>query len=144
MRPLPVQEGGVPMLFACHLRAGREAQFRRAARLGDGFISISEPPSEFAEVGRRVAEYASAYGRDPAGMERVFYMTVNLNSEAAEAETGGGPVDPHVLRREHLAGFVGAVGIGGEPRQRRYGSMKQAGAYDGDCAVRVVQSDGAV
>ena len=86
MRPVPVQEGGVPVLFACHLRAGREAQFRRAARLGDGFISISEPPSEFAEVGRRVAKYASEYGRDPAGMERVFYMTVNLNENPAEAE----------------------------------------------------------
>ena len=86
MRPVPVQEGGVPVLFACHLRAGREAQFRRAARLGDGFISISEPPSEFAEVGRRVAKYASEYGRDPAGMERVFYMTVNLNKNPAEAE----------------------------------------------------------
>ena len=86
MRPVPVQEGGVPVLFACHLRAKREAQFRRAARLGDGFISISEPPSEFSEVGRRVAKYASALGRDPAEMERVFYMTVNVNADAAEAE----------------------------------------------------------
>lgn len=86
MRPVSVQEDGVPVLFACHLRAKREAQFQRAARLGNGFISISEPPSEFAEVGRRVTEYASEYGRDPAGMERVFYMTVNLNSDAAEAE----------------------------------------------------------
>lgn len=86
MRPVPVQEGGVPILFACHLRAKREAQFRRAAKLGDGFISISEPPSEFAEVGRRVAKYAAEYGRDAAEMERVFYMTVNLNDDPAEAE----------------------------------------------------------
>lgn len=86
MRPVSVQEGGVPVLFACHLRAKREAQFKRAARLGDGFISISEPPSEFAEVGRRVAKYAHEYGRDPDEMERVFYMTVNLNDDAAEAE----------------------------------------------------------
>ena len=86
MRPVPVQEGGVPVLFACHLRAKREAQFRRAARLGDGFISISEPPSEFAEVGRRVAKHAAELGRDPAEMERVFYMTVNLNTDATEAE----------------------------------------------------------
>ena len=86
MRPIPVQEGGVPILFACHLRAKREAQFQRAARLGNGFISISEPPSEFAEVGRRVAKYASEYGRDATKMERVFYMTVNLNDDPAEAE----------------------------------------------------------
>ena len=86
MRPMQVQQGGVPVLFACHLRAKREAQFRRAARLGDGFISISEPPSEFAEVGRKVAAYANEYGRDPAGMERVFYMTVNINDDPAMAE----------------------------------------------------------
>ncbi len=86
MRPVSVQDGGVPVLFACHLRAKRVAQFKRAARLGDGFISISEPPSEFAEVGRRVAAYAEEYGRDAAQMERVFYMTVNLNSDPAEAE----------------------------------------------------------
>ncbi len=86
MRPVSVQEGGVPVLFACHLRAKRETQFKRAARLGDGFISISEPPSEFAEVGRRVAKYAAESGRNPAEMEYVFYMTVNLNADAAEAE----------------------------------------------------------
>ncbi len=87
MRPVPVQPNGVPILFACHLRAKREAQLRRAARLGDGFISISEPPSEFAEVGRRVAGHAAELGRDPAEMERVFYMTVNLNQDPSEAET---------------------------------------------------------
>ncbi len=86
MRPVPVQKGGVPILFACHLRAKREAQFKRAARLGEGFISISEPPSEFAEVGHRVARYAAEYGRDADTMERVFYMTVNLNPDSAEAE----------------------------------------------------------
>ena len=86
MRPVPVQAEGVPVLFACHLRAKREAQFKRAARLGDGFISISEPPSEFKEVGRRVAGYASEAGRDPASMERVFYMTTNLNPDPTEAE----------------------------------------------------------
>ena len=86
MRPESVQPNGVPVLFACHLRAKREAQFRRAARLGDGFISISEPPSEFAEVGRRVAKYAADYGRDPDEMQRVFYMTTNINADPAEAE----------------------------------------------------------
>ena len=86
MRPVPVQPGGVPILFACHLRAQREAQFRRAARLGDGFISISEQPEDFAEVGRRVEKYAMEYGREVSSMERVFYMTVNLNPDLATAE----------------------------------------------------------
>ena len=86
MKPVPVQQNGVPMLFACHLRARREAQFRRAARLGDGFISISEPPEDFAEVGLRFEKYATEYGRDASSMERIFYMTVNLDPDPATAE----------------------------------------------------------
>ena len=88
MEPRPVQTGGVPVLFACHLQARREAQFDRATRLGDGYISISETPEGFAEVGQRVRQYAEQYGRDFHGMESVFYMTVNLNKneEAAQEE----------------------------------------------------------
>ncbi|HED04286.1 MAG TPA: LLM class flavin-dependent oxidoreductase, partial [Candidatus Fraserbacteria bacterium] len=44
LEPRPIRRGGVPILLACHLRAGQEAQFRRAAELGDGLISISETP----------------------------------------------------------------------------------------------------
>jgi len=50
MQPKAVQTGGVPILFACHIRAKREAQFKRAALLGNGLISISESPGEFAQA----------------------------------------------------------------------------------------------
>ncbi len=86
LEPRPVQPGGVPVLFACHLRAQREVQFQRAARLGDGYISISETPQDFAEVGRRIKKYAEEYGRDLHRMERVFYMTVNLNRDLKKAQ----------------------------------------------------------
>ena len=88
MEPRPVQPRGVPVLFACHLRAQREAQFQRAARLGDGYISISESPEDFAEVGRRIRHYAEKHGKNYDLMESAFYMTVNLNrsEEAAQKE----------------------------------------------------------
>ena len=85
MEPRPVQEGGVPVLVACHWRAGREAQFRRAARLGRGFMSISDTPEEYAQVAGRVQAYAVQEGKDFSQMESSFYMTVNLNPDPEAA-----------------------------------------------------------
>ena len=88
MEPRPVQDGGVPVLLATHLKTGSEAQHRRAARLGDGFISISETPEEYAELARRIRGYALEYGRDPDSLATAQYMTVNLDhdEERAKAE----------------------------------------------------------
>lgn len=90
MEPRPVQDGGVPILIACHRRAGRDAQFRRVARLGDGFISISDTPKEYAQVVDKVRAFTGEEGKDPAEMETAFYMTVNINADvvtaSAEAE----------------------------------------------------------
>ena len=85
MEPRPVQQGGVPMLIACHWRAGREDQFRRAARLGDGFISISDTPAEYAKVAEKVRIYAGEEGKDFDQMESSFYMTVNLGDDPKKA-----------------------------------------------------------
>ena len=86
--PISPNPGGVRVLVACHWRAGRERQFRRAAELGDGFISISDYPDEYARVTERVKHHAESRSRDFNDMERVFYMTVNLGQdpEAASAE----------------------------------------------------------
>lgn len=86
INPKPVQPKGIPILFACHLRAGKDGQFLRTARLGDGYISISESPQEFAEVGRRIRGYTDHYERDFNAMESVFYMTINLNDDEAQAK----------------------------------------------------------
>ena len=85
MEPRPPQDGGVPVLLACHWRAGLDAQFRRAARLGDGFIGISDTPQEYAMVAERVRSYAAEYGRDFDRMESAFYMTVNLDPDEGRA-----------------------------------------------------------
>ena len=85
MEPRPVQTGGVPVLIACHARAGRDAQFRRAARLGDGFISISDTPEEYARACERVRVSAGEVGRSYEDMEAAFYMTVNLGDDPRKA-----------------------------------------------------------
>ena len=89
--PRAVQPEGVPFLVACHWRAGRERQFRRAAKLGAGFMSISDYPDEYARVVDRVRGYTAEYSGDPDAPEATFYMTVNLREDetaaAEEADT---------------------------------------------------------
>ena len=85
MAPRPAQSGGVPILFACHARAGKDEQFKRAARLGDGFISISDTPDEYTQVLDKVRRYTANAGRDFRPMEAAFYMTVNLNEDEQKA-----------------------------------------------------------
>ena len=82
--PASPQSGGVPFLVAAHWRSGRERQFERAAHLGAGLISISDYPEEYAKVVRRVQHHAAKLGRDGEGLERSFYMTVNIGSDADE------------------------------------------------------------
>ena len=81
----PVQGRGVPILIACHWRAGLDAQFRRAARLGDGFMSISDSPEEYSRVAEKVRTYAGEEGKDFNRMESAFYMTVNLTGDERKA-----------------------------------------------------------
>ncbi len=85
MEPRPVQQSGVPILIACHWRAGREQQFRRAARLGNGFISISDTPEEYAKSAERVRTYAAEEGKRPEQLQSAFYMTVNLGEDQRKA-----------------------------------------------------------
>ncbi|MBI2165187.1 MAG: LLM class flavin-dependent oxidoreductase [Chloroflexi bacterium] len=87
--PKPAQRGGIPILLACHQRAGREAQFRRAALLADGYISSTDSPDEFAQTTRKVREYAQTAGRDFSNTEAAVYMTVNLDRDEARAKEEG-------------------------------------------------------
>ena len=87
MRPVPSQPKGIPFLLGTHYRAQSQAQIRRAARLGAGIISISDTPEEFAQVIQRVNEEASGFGRDPDGLEKTFYLTINMETDLGKAET---------------------------------------------------------
>ena len=86
MRPVATRPGGIPILLASHHRAKSPAQIDRAATLGDGIISISDTPEEFAEVAAQVETKASELGRDPMALEKVFYLTVNLESDQKKAK----------------------------------------------------------
>ncbi len=83
--PRPVQPGGVPLLLGVHHRTGSEAQYRRAGRYADGIIGITDAPDEFAQAARRVMMLAAEEGRDPAALERVFYLTVNIDNDSTAA-----------------------------------------------------------
>jgi alkanesulfonate monooxygenase SsuD/methylene tetrahydromethanopterin reductase-like flavin-dependent oxidoreductase (luciferase family) len=84
--PRPVQSGGVPLLLATHYRTGSEAQALRAARYGDGIIGITDTPDEYAQTIAKVDDFATAEGRDPATLQKVFYMTVNINADVDAAK----------------------------------------------------------
>ena len=85
----PYQRPGVPILLATHSGEGRDRQPARAARLSDGIISISDSPEEFASVRARVAEEAVAIGRSADELRAVYYMTVNLDPDAARGKEEG-------------------------------------------------------
>ena len=85
--PASPQIGGVPFLVAAHWRAGRERQFERVGRLGSGVISISDYPDEYGKVVSRVEHHARNLGRNQDELERSFYMTVNIGSDAQKCAT---------------------------------------------------------
>ena len=90
VEPKPVQQGGVPILLASHWRAQQEAQMMRAARLGNGLISISDTPEEYAKLTQKVRAAMSELGRDSANFETAMYLTVNLGEDISKAEAEAG------------------------------------------------------
>lgn len=97
--PPQVQSGGVPFLLACHWRAQRENQFRRAARLGSGLVSISDLPDEYSKLVSHVRGLVEEEGRDPRSFEAAMYLTVNMEPDRAKAEAEA---------TEFLTGYYGA------------------------------------
>ena len=86
VRPASPQKGGVPLLLATHWKTGNERQHRRAVRWADGYIGISDSPSEFAQLTSRLRELALEGERDFDAMDSAFYMTVNLDPNESKAE----------------------------------------------------------
>ena len=125
--PKPLQPGGVPVWFACHMKTGQRAQARRTARLGDGLISISESPATYARIVANVAERAQHIDRDMDGLERAFYMTVNINDDEAEAERES---DAFIRRYYGINIWQDSWGPFGHPERviERLGEYVDAGA----------------
>ena len=127
--PKPLQRGGVPLLLACHLATGGDAQYRRAGRHADGVIGISDSPEDFAEVLRRVRGHAEEAGRDPDTLRAVFYVTVNIrdDEQAAIAEA-----DDFIRRYYGLNFWADKWGpfAGPEAVARRLAEYTEAGAQE--------------
>ena len=141
--PRSPQEGGVPFLIASHWRAGRDTQFARAARLGSGIISISDYPDEYGKVVDRVEHHARALSRDPAGVEKTFYMTVNLGPDSEEAAAEA----DRFLKLYYGMNFWGDRWGPYGPSEltvERIRRVPGGGGGDDDSEVRVVQPGGAV
>lgn len=79
--PVSPHPEGVHILLASHWRPGKPRQFLRAAKFGDGYISISDHPDEFLKVTSQVKQLSKSRDRNFDAMERVFYMTVNINDD---------------------------------------------------------------
>ena len=127
VQPRAVQPNGVPFLVACHWRAGRERQFQRAAKLGAGFMSISDYPDEYSRVVDRVRGYTAEYGGDPEAPEATFYITVNLR----EDESGAAEEADTFLRQYYGANIWGdRWGPFGNPQRvkERIAQYHEAGA----------------
>ena len=100
MLPRSPRPGGVPLLLACHGRSQvRDRQIRRAARWGDGVMSISDTPDEYARMVADFRALAVDLGRDAASLEAAMYLTVNLDPDHARAEAEA---------EEWLLGYYGA------------------------------------
>jgi probable F420-dependent oxidoreductase len=63
--PRPVRPGGVPI----EVGGTSPPAIRRAARRGDGWLSLGLRGDRLTEAMRQLADEASAAGRDPAGIE---------------------------------------------------------------------------
>ena len=100
MLPLPTRRSGVPILLACHGRSSvRDIQIDRAARLGDGIISISDTPLEFRDVVSQFYETVVTLGKDVNQVETTMYMTINMDEDRVTAEADA---------EEWLLGYYGA------------------------------------
>ena len=62
------------------------AAYRRAGRLGDGWLAAFLPPEGYAGVWGQVCDHALAAGRDPAGITPAVYTMAAIGRREGEAE----------------------------------------------------------
>ena len=130
-KPPPIWVVGTPRLQG-DLKVA-ERNLRRVARLGDGWMTTAWPPATFAELRRRIVDYAAEEGRDFTGLPCALYynMNVNENREAAIEESQrylNSYYTPQVFSREAVEGWVAC----GSPEQcaAQLQAFVEAGATD--------------
>lgn len=110
-----------------------ERNLRRVARLGDGWMTTIWPAQDFAEMRRRICEYATDYGRSFEDLPCAVYYNININDdrEAAVRESTeylDKYYAPQKFSRERVEGWVAC----GTPRQciDQLRTFTDAGATD--------------
>lgn len=81
LHPLPGRDGGPPVLMA----AAADAALKRLARFADGWLPICPNSKSYLEDWQKICHYCSQFGRDPATLLRVHYVTVNVDRDEAKA-----------------------------------------------------------
>jgi alkanesulfonate monooxygenase SsuD/methylene tetrahydromethanopterin reductase-like flavin-dependent oxidoreductase (luciferase family) len=64
---------------------GVERALRRVARNGDGWMTGTTRPADFAAMWHRIQQYAAEAGRDPNSLKSCMYYGFNVHSSAREA-----------------------------------------------------------
>ena len=81
LEPRPVQES-IPLWISSNwVRRG----LARVAELGDAWITNVPSVELFGQCWDRIEQKAGEFGRDPAGIGRCLYISVNLNDDAGAA-----------------------------------------------------------
>ena len=88
--PKPVQNPPpIWVISNPRLRVGKphiiERSLRRVARMGDGWMTTANPADEFAELRRRIGEYAKEYGRNFDDLPSALYFNINIKEDREEA-----------------------------------------------------------
>ena len=110
-----------------------ERNLRRVARLGDGWMTTTWPPEDFAETRGRIFEYAKDYDRSFDDLPCSLYYNININDdrEAAIEESQKYLEEyytPQKYSRETVEGWVAC----GPPQQciEQLQGFVDAGATD--------------
>ena len=78
----PLQQGGIPMWLA----GAVDNALQRVVQLGDGWFANPSSPQALMDMWERLQSIAREMGRDPAGLHRCVYTTLNVNADVAQAE----------------------------------------------------------
>ena len=85
---IPIRPNPAPPIW---IGGGTPPAMSRAARLGDGWLSIFVPPEAFPGAWASVQEQAVAAGRDPSAITPAAYVFSAIGGTDQEAETKLGP-----------------------------------------------------
>lgn len=82
LRPRPVQRPRPPILIGGYV----DAVLRRAATLGDGWLTYFYTPESFRRSWEKVLRFAREAGRDPASLTATNQLAIHVGRSRAETE----------------------------------------------------------